>query len=55
LSCGATEDQIEHNDEEIESFDSALAWAEPGDVVIMLALERSPELYEHLATLSSHH
>jgi UDP-N-acetylmuramyl tripeptide synthase len=45
LRCGAHEDQIEHNDEEIESFDSALAWAQPGDLVIMLALERSPELY----------
>lgn len=51
LGCGATEDQIEHNDEEIESFNSALAWAEPGDVVIMLALERSPELYERLKSL----
>ena len=48
LRCGAREDQIEHNDEEIESFDSALAWAEPGDLVIMLALERSPELYERI-------
>jgi UDP-N-acetylmuramyl tripeptide synthase len=51
LNCGATADQIEHNDEEIESFDSALAWARPGDVVIMLALERSPELYDRLAAL----
>ena len=51
LICGATEDQIEHNDEEIESFESALAWAQPGDVVIMLALERSPELYERLEAL----
>jgi len=48
LRCGAREDQIEHNDEEIESFESALAWAEPGDLVIMLALERSPELYDRL-------
>jgi cyanophycin synthetase len=48
LRCGAREDQIEHNDEEIESFDSALAWAQPGDLVIMLALERSPELYERI-------
>jgi cyanophycin synthetase len=49
LSCGAREDQIEHNDEEIESFESALAWAQPGDLVIMLALERSPELYDRIA------
>jgi len=49
LRCGAREDQIEHNDEEIESFESALAWAQPGDLVIMLALERSPELYDRIA------
>ena len=48
LNCGARDDQIEHNDEEIESFDSALAWAQPGDLVIMLALERSPELYDRI-------
>ena len=48
LRCGACDNQIEHNDEEIESFDSALAWAEPGDLVIMLALERSPELYDRI-------
>ena len=48
LRCGAREDQIEHNAEEIESFESALAWAEPGDLVIMLALERSPELYARI-------
>ncbi len=48
LRCGARDDQIEHNDEELESFDSALAWAEPDDLVIMLALERSPELYERI-------
>ena len=48
LRCGAREDQIEHNDEEIESFDSALAWAQPGDLVIMLALTRSPELYDRI-------
>ena len=48
LRCGAREDQIEHNDEEIQSFDSALAWAQPGDLVIMLALTRSPELYDRI-------
>ena len=52
MNCGAREDQIEHNDEEIESFDSALGWAQAGDVVIMLALERSPELYERIEQLS---
>jgi UDP-N-acetylmuramyl tripeptide synthase len=51
LACGAREDQVEHNDEEIESFESALAWAKRGDVVIMLALERSPELYARIESL----
>ena len=48
LCCGAREDQIEHNAEEIESFESALAWSQPGDLVIMLGLTRSPELYERI-------
>ena len=51
LACGAREDQVEHNNEEVESFDSALAWAKPGDVVIMLALERSPELYARIESI----
>jgi cyanophycin synthetase len=46
--CGARDDQVEHNEEEIKSLESALAWAEPGDLVVMIALERSPELYEKL-------
>jgi UDP-N-acetylmuramyl tripeptide synthase len=53
LRCGAREDQIEHNDEEIESFESALAWAQPGDLVIMLALTRSAELYDRIGARSS--
>ena len=53
ISNGADTDQIEHHMEEIESLDSALAWAEPGDLVIMLALERSQELYDKLKNLRS--
>jgi len=52
IACGANAEQIEHHMEEIESLDSALEWAEPGDLIIMLALERSPELYEKLRSLS---
>jgi UDP-N-acetylmuramyl tripeptide synthase len=52
LRCGAGESQIEHHDQEIDALDSALAWAEPGDVVIMLALERSEALYDKLRKLS---
>jgi cyanophycin synthetase len=43
IASGADTDQIEHHMEEIESLDSALEWAEPGDLIIMLALERSGE------------
>jgi len=51
LSCGADGQQIEHHDEEIESLNSALEWAEPGDLIVMLALERGPELHERLQSL----
>jgi cyanophycin synthetase len=52
LKCGAIPDQVEHHEEEIESLDSALEWAEPGDLVIMIALERSQALYDKLRELS---
>jgi len=52
IAFGANAEQIEHHMEEIESLDSALDWAEPGDLIIMLALERSPELYDKLRSLS---
>ncbi|MDH3373900.1 MAG: Mur ligase family protein [Gammaproteobacteria bacterium] len=52
IACGARADQIEHHMEEIESLDAALQWAEPGDLIVMLALERSPELYENLRALA---
>ena len=51
LNCGADAQQIEHHGEEIESLNSALEWAEPGDLIVMLALERSLELHERLASL----
>ena len=52
VRCGAAPGQIEHHMQEIESLDAALAWAQPGDLVVMLALERSAELYEKLRSLS---
>ena len=51
LRGGADAGQIEHHEEEIDTLDSALAWAEPGDLIIMLALERSQELYDKLKRL----
>ena len=50
-ACGASAGQIEHHMEEIESLDAALKWAEPGDLIIMLALERSPELHDKLRNM----
>jgi UDP-N-acetylmuramyl tripeptide synthase len=46
--CGAREDQVVHHAEELDTLEAALAWAEPGDLVIMLALERSQALYDRL-------
>ncbi len=48
IACGANTDQIEYHIEEIDSLDSAMKWAEPGDLVIMLALERSQALLDKL-------
>lgn len=52
LACGADAAQIHHFEEEIESLDFAIDWAEPGDLVIMLALERAPEISERLESLA---
>jgi UDP-N-acetylmuramyl tripeptide synthase len=38
LLNGADAAQIEHFDEETDSLTAAMAWAQPGDLVIMLAL-----------------
>ena len=51
INRGAAPEQIEHHMEEIESLDSALQWAEPGDLIVMLALERSQELYDKLKNM----
>ena len=52
LACGARPDQVRHREQEIESLDAALEWAGPHDLVIMIALERSADLYEKLRSLS---
>ena len=48
IKCGARPEQVEHRMEEIESLEAAMEWAKPGDLIVMLALERSPELYAKL-------
>lgn len=53
LNCGATPEQIEHFDEESDAFAAALAWAEPGDLVIMLALSGAAPIQERLSELGA--
>ena len=53
IRCGAKKDQIKHYMEETESLDAALDWAQPGDLVIMLALSARDEIQEKLKSLSA--
>jgi cyanophycin synthetase len=50
---GANASQIEHHEEEMESFMAALNWAEPGDLVIMLALGGAAPIQERLKELGA--
>ncbi len=52
-ALGAKPGQIDHFDTEPESFESALAWAEPGDLVIMLALGSATAIRDKLARLTA--
>lgn len=52
IRCGAHEDQLRHFDEELDSLDAALDWAEPGDLIIMLALADGLKIQEKLKVLS---
>jgi cyanophycin synthetase len=51
LQCGADSDQVEHFDEETDSLSAAMNWAEPGDLVIMLALGGAAPIQEQLKSL----
>jgi cyanophycin synthetase len=53
LSVGATDGQIIHHDEELDSLQDALDWAEPGDLVIMLALGGAKPVHERLLELGA--
>jgi len=46
--CGARADQVRHYDEEAASFDAALQWAQPGDLVVILDLGRVSDIHEKL-------
>ncbi|HIM04572.1 MAG TPA: Mur ligase [Gammaproteobacteria bacterium] len=53
INCGARKDQIQHFMEESESLDAALDWAQPGDLIIMLALGDREAIQDKLKSLSS--
>ena len=52
INCGAREGQIQHFMEETESLDAALDWAQPGDLIIMLALSDREAIQDKLKSLS---
>jgi len=53
LKCGARDEQIQYFMEESESFDAALAWAEEGDLVVILDLGRNSDIQSKLKELES--
>lgn len=53
MRLGATSEQIEHCEEETESLASALDWAGPGDLVIMLALGGAAPIQEQLRAMGA--
>jgi UDP-N-acetylmuramyl tripeptide synthase len=50
LNCGARKDQIRHFRTERESFADALAWANDGDLVVILDLGRNSNIQSMLDT-----
>lgn len=53
VAAGADESQVRHNELETESFDAALEWANPGDLVIMLALGGAAAIQQRLTELGA--
>jgi UDP-N-acetylmuramyl tripeptide synthase len=53
LQQGADEAQIVHNELELESLQDAIDWAQPGDLVIMLALGGAAPVHARLEELGA--
>ncbi|MDJ0708779.1 MAG: Mur ligase family protein [Woeseiaceae bacterium] len=53
LEQGASASQIVHHEEELQSLNAALAWAQPGDLVIMLALGGAKPVQARLSELGA--
>ncbi len=50
---GAVDEQIRHNDQELETLEEALTWVQPGDLVIMLALGGAKPVQDRLRELGA--
>ena len=53
LKSGAKDSQISHHEEELESLQGAIDWAQPGDLVIMLALGGATPVHARLKELGA--
>ena len=53
LKCGADDAQIAHYEEEMQSFEDAFEWAQPGDLVILLALGGAGRIQARLTELGA--
>jgi cyanophycin synthetase len=53
LRLGADESQIAHHETEMQTFNAALNWAQPGDLVIMLALGGAAPIQNRLRELGA--
>jgi cyanophycin synthetase len=53
LESGAEDSQIVHHEEELESLQDAIDWAQPGDLVIMLALGGAAPVHARLKELGA--
>lgn len=52
IRSGVSASRIHHFEEELESLNFALDWAQPGDLIIMLDLGRDPAVHERLTGAS---
>ena len=53
LRCGCPADEIFHVETELDALDHALAWAKPGDLLVMLVLADAPAVRERLTRLAA--
>jgi UDP-N-acetylmuramyl tripeptide synthase len=53
LTLGAADEQVRHHEEELESLQDAIDWAQPGDLVIMLALGGAAPVHDKLRALGA--